>query len=159
VIDVVVPCSCPGTPHEQDTVWLSPVVDVRIGAAATTALRGTPWTISDVEGALAGAFLHFAPRDWTFVDDKGDPLPVTIENIDARLTWSQGGMEVAEKADELYAGAIVDPLVQRMSKALNSTRTTSSTSQIPSPGSDTDSSDKPSLRAVSGGKRSGAKAS
>ncbi len=159
MIPVIVPCTCPGSPHPEDTVYLTPVVDVRIGQAATNALRDTPMTISDVEGALAGAFLHFGPREWTFVDEKGEDLPLTAANIDERLTWNTGGMEVAEKCDELYAGDVIAPLVRRMSKASPSGQTESSTSATPSSGDDTASSGRPSLRAVSDGKRSAAKAS
>ena len=159
MIPVSVPCSCPGSPHEQDTVGLNPTVDVRLGAAALGAMRDSPTTVSDLEGALAGAFLHFGPREWTFTDAKGDPLPLTVENIDERLTWNHGGMEVAEKANELYAGDLFAPLVRRMPKASRSGRTASSTSATPRRGSATDSSAKPSLRTGTGGRRSGAKAS
>jgi hypothetical protein len=158
VIDVVVPCSCPNSPHEQDTVSLHPVVDVAIGAAATAAMSGI-LTVSDMEGALASAFIHFGPRAWTCVDDKGEPLPLTPTNIDARLTWANGGMEVAEKANELYAGDALGPLLRRRQKASPSGQTDDSTSPTLPPGSPTDSSEKPSLRSVTGGKRSGAKAS
>lgn len=159
MIPVEVPCSCPGSPHEHDTVSLLPKMDVRIGSAAMAAMRETPSTVSDVEGALSGAFLHFGPREWTFTDAKGEPLPVTPENIDERLTWANGGMEVAEKANELYAGDLFAPLVRRMPKASPSGPTDDSTSASPESGSDTDSLPKPSLHAVTGGKRSGAKAS
>lgn len=138
---------------------LAPVVDVRIGAAAAAAMRDFPTSISDMEGALAGAFLHFGVRGWTFTDERKEPLPVTVENIDARLSWHHGGMEVVEKANELYAGDVFAPLVARMSKASLPGRTDDSTSPIPSSGDDMDSSAKPSLHAVSDGRRSGAKAS
>ena len=156
---VTVPCSCPKRPHKQDTVSMPDVADVRIGAAVMAAVNNTPSSIPDMEGAISAALLHAAPREWTFVDDKGEPLPVTVENIDARLTWTKGGLEVAEKANELYAGDVFAPFVQRMQRASPSGPTESSTSPTPPPGSDTDSSDKPSLRAVTGGKRSAARAS
>lgn len=165
MIDVIVPCSCPGKPHEQDTVSLLPKMDVRIGSAAMAAMKAAPSSIPDLEGALAGAFLHFGPRAWTFVDDKSEPLAVTIETIDERLTWVNGGMEVAEKANELYAGDLFAPFARRTPKtatkrkASRSGPTASSTSPTPEPGSNTDSSDRPSLHAVSDGKRSEAKAS
>ena len=159
MIEVVVPCSCPGTPHPQDSVSLWPVVDVRIGAAAASAMRDFPTSISDMEGALAGAFLHFGVRAWTFIDDKKEPLAVTVDNIDARLAWHQGGMEVVEKANELYAGDVFRPLVARMSKALPPGQTDDSTSATPSPGDARASSGKPYLHAVSDGKRSVVKAS
>lgn len=159
MIEVTVPCSCPGSPHEQDTVSIPPVLDVTLGAGATYAIHNGPTSLADMEGAIAGAWLHLAPRAWTFVDDKGQPLEITADNIDARLTWAHGGMEVAEKANELYAGDLFAPLVLRRQRDSPSTPTADSTSPTPEPGSDTGSSDKPSLRTVTGGKRSEAKAS
>lgn len=163
MIEVVVPCSCPGKPHEQDSVFLPPVADVRIGMAVMSAVKAAPASIPEMEGAISEVFLHVAPREWTFVDDKGEPLPLTTDNIDARLQWGTGGMEVAEQANKLYGemveGGVFAPLVNRRSKASRSGRTRSSTSPTPIPGSTTDSSAKPSLRTVTGGRRSGAKAS
>ncbi len=165
MIEVVVPCSCPGKPHEQDSVGLLPQMDVRIGSAAMAAMRAAPSSIPDLEGALAGAFLHFGVREWSLVDAEGEPLPLTIENIDERLSWANGGMEVAEKANELYAGDLFAPFARRAPKkvtkrkASRSGPTDNSTSATPESGSNTDSSDKPSLHAVSGGKPSEAKAS
>ena len=165
MIEVVVPCSCPGKPHEQDTVSLLPTMDVRIGSAAMAAMKAAPSSIPDLEGALSGAFLHFGPRAWTLVDERGDPLPLTIENIDERLSWVNGGMEVAEKANELYAGDLFAPFARRAPKtvtkrkASRSGQTASSTSPTPEPGSNTDLSDRPSLHAVSDGQRSEARAS
>lgn len=160
MIDVTVPCSCPGTPHEQDTVSIPEVLDARLGAAATFALNGHE-NLADMEGAITAAWLHNAPRAWTFTDDKDEPLPVNVPNINLRLTWAHGGLEVAEKANELYAGDLFAPLVARRSAPSRRGRTPRSTSPNPSPGSDpaSDSSPKPSLRTVSGGRRSGAKAS
>jgi len=161
VKDITVPCSCPGKPHDQDTVSIPEVLDARLGAAGTYAISNTPGIGADMEGAISDAWLHNAPRAWTFVDDKGDPLPVTIENIDARLTWNGGGYEVAEAANGLYAGDLFAPLVKRMPKPSRRGRTAPSTSATPSSGSDPESgsSPKPSLRTVTGGRRSGAKAS
>ncbi len=159
MIPVEVPCSCPSKPHPEDTVWLAANVDVRIGRAAMTALRTVPQAFSDQMAVLGTAFLHFGVREWSFVDDKGEPLPVTVENIDARLTWNQGGMEVGEKADELYAGDLMVPLDRARSKASSAGPTETSTSVTQPTGSDTDSSPKPSLHTVSGGKLSEAKAS
>lgn len=159
--DIVVPCSCPGTPHEQDTVTIPDALDVRIGSAALTVFDEleTPVDRAVLEGQLGNVFLHQAPRAWTFVDESGEPLPITIANIDARLTWNGGGMEVVEQANRLYASDLFAPLVRRKSKPSKRGQTATSTSPTPRSGSVTDSSDKPSLRTVTGGRRSAAKAS
>ena len=159
--DITVPCSCPGKPHEQDTVSIPEVLDARLGAAGTFAIRTTPGIGADMEGAISEAWLHNAPRAWTFVDESGEALPVTIDNIDARLTWDHGGFEVADTANGLYAGDLFSPLVKRMPKPSRRGRMARSTSATPPSGSDpeSDSSPKPSLRTVTGGRKSGAKAS
>lgn len=158
MIEVVVPCSCPGKPHEQDTVSLPDVADVRIGAAVMSAVNNSPASIPDMEGAIAAAMIHAAPRAWTFTDENG-PLELTAENIDARLTWNHGGAEVAEKANELYAGDVFAPLVRKRSKGSRSGPTPSSTSRSRPSGPSTPSSGKPSLRTVTDGEPSAAKAS
>ena len=159
MIEVVVPCSCPGTPHEQDTVSLPDVADVRIGMAVMSAYNYGPADVDAMEGRIAAAFLHAAPRAWTFVDDKGADLDLTSDNIDERLTWNRGGAEVVERANGLYAGDVFAPLVRKRSAASKPGRTRRSTSRTRSPGSRTHSSGKPSLRTVTGGEPSAAKAS
>jgi hypothetical protein len=162
LVPVTVECSCPGTPHPEDTVLLAPVTDVRIGSAAAAGLGilpSGPSQLSDIEGALSLAFLHFGPRDWTFTDAKGEPLPLTLDNIDERLSFAHGGLEVIEKANELYATDVLGPLLRARQRASLSGPTDDSTSPQSGPGESTDSSDKPSLRAVTGGKRSAARAS
>ena len=163
MIDVTIPCSCPGKPHEQDTVSMPELTDVRIGTAVMAAMRTSPATVADMESAISTVLLHVAPRAWTLVDEKGEPLELTPENIDARLTWNAGGMEVAEKANDLYgAGSptgVFAPLVPRKSKGSSNGRTGGSTSRTRTSGSRTRSSAKPSLRTVSGGQPSAAKAS
>ena len=161
MIPIIVPCSCPGKPHAEDTVSIPGVLDARLGAAGTYAIQFTPGIGADMEGAITDAWLHNAPRAWTFIDAEGKPLPITIENIDARLTWANGGMEVAEKANELYAGDLFSPLARRKPKPSRRGRTGNSTSATPPSGSDPESpsSLEPSLRTVTGGRRSGAKAS
>jgi hypothetical protein len=159
VIAVEVPCSCPGKPHEQDTVSMPDVADVRIGMAVMSAYNNAPADVDLMEGMLATAFLHAAPREWTFTDDKGAPLPVTIENIDARLTWNNGGSDVHQRANALYAGDVFAPLVRTMSKASRRGPTPTSTSPTRRSRRSTRSSSKPSLRAVSDGPTSEAKAS
>ena len=180
-VPVIVPCSCPEQVdskgrvtkpvpiHPEDTVYVNPVLDGPTGKAAMIAWQASvvrkgasmARMRSDMEGALSSAWLHFGIRDWTFLDEDGQPLPLTPDNIDARLTWAGGAELVAEKCDELYAGDLFGPLVRRLLPQQPTGPTDDSTSPTPSPGDDPESptSDKPSLRAVTGGKRSAAKAS
>lgn len=159
LVGVEVPCSCPGTPHGTDTVSLAGELDVPMAAAALAAIRAADDSVPDAEANIATVFLHRGIRAWTFTDAAREPLAVTIEHIDERLTWAAGGMEVAEKANELYAGVLFTPLVARMSKASQPGPTADSMSATSEPGAATPPSAPPSLLAVEGGKRSAAKAS
>ena len=140
-------------------MFIPDTIDIPIGAAYMSAYNQGPRQVDAMEGRLAVAVLQVAPREWTFVDEHGEPLPLTSENIEARLTWNQGGAELVERIHKEYAEAAFAPLVKRTSKALPPGRTRRSTSRTRSRGSSTPSSDKPSLHTVTGGKPSAAKAS
>lgn len=161
LVPVEVDCTCPAG-HGTDTVYLIGEVDVQLGVAAMAAASQVPGTGVDWTGAMAPVFLHHGIRRWTLTEGTGkdeQPLELTFENIDARITWANGAFDVARRATELYMEAVVTPFVRRMQRDSASGQTESLTSPTPPPGSTTDSSEQPSLRAVSGGKRSVARAS
>lgn len=122
-------CRCPGTPHEQDEVLLAPKLTVPMGAAAMAVLSGVDPTIGAMQAALTAIYLSPAPAGgivaWSFVregkDDKGLPIVVpeeiTPDNIERLIPWTDGGSEVASKADELYAGDLFRPLAERLAKS------------------------------------------
>jgi hypothetical protein len=120
--DVPVPlgyCPCEGTPHpDGDIVYLP----AELSASAGMAVRGLM-----VEGLMGMAadllqerlgelWLKVAIASWTFLDDDGEPIPLTAENIVRALPYAKGGRLVADKADDLYAGSVVDPLVAQLAK-------------------------------------------
>lgn len=126
VVVNVGPCRCAGTPHvDGDTVSLSKNPPLEVGLAASQAMAEDG--ADNIRIALGLAYLR-AIEAWTFVDDDGDPIPVTPENIRAALPWGKGGDIVAEKADELYTGAVLDPLLRRLSNTSRGGPTAGSTS-------------------------------
>lgn len=131
---VEVPCHCPGQPHAHDTVTLRTSVTVPMGFAAMTAMRnnamqgGTP---DDALGALASVYLHYGIAAWSFVDEKGKPVPITPVNADRLLPFDEGGFEVADRADDILQAEIVRPLVRRTSTLSPDTQTPDSTSASP----------------------------
>lgn len=134
--EIGVPCTCPDTPHDTDTVTLVPVLTPPLGRAALTAMEGVLATSAMVEGALASVWLSpLAIAGWTKVDEKGEPLPINALTIAAHLGWTQGAMEILEAADSLYAGDLFVPLARRRSKSSASGPTDSSTSANPRSGS------------------------
>ena len=116
-------CRCPGTPHEVDTVWLKPELDVPLAIAANAAIRPIlamftageitqPEANADVESALSGIYLRHAIDSWTFVDERGLPVPIRPSNTKRLLPYGNGGEAVVEAADDLYAERISAPFIE-----------------------------------------------
>lgn len=127
-------CRCPGTPHPADAVWLAADVPIPLGFAAMAALQGM--TDSNVYvGVLGGLYLRFGIVRWTFTAEGGVSEPINPESIARLLPWNDGGLEVAEAADDLYGEAIFRPLARRLSKASEPgpTATSTSATEAPSP--------------------------
>jgi len=128
-------CPCEGTPHpDGDIVYLYP----ELSAPAGMAVRGLmvegitgkdPATFQERLGEL---WLRVAVADWTFLDDDGSPIPLTAENLVRALPYAKGGRLVADKADDLYAGSVVDPLLKQL-EALSKPSPTRSSRPATSP--------------------------
>jgi hypothetical protein len=127
-------CSCPGTPHpDGDVAELRPYLDFAGGAEALAAV-----TVVDEDGTTS----HFRPveewaqyigpvyirrgvADWNVVDEDGDPVPVTREALEA-LRYEEA-YELANRADDLYGGQVLAPLVKRANALSKAGRTNGST--------------------------------
>lgn len=124
-------CRCPGGVHASgDSVWLKPALDVPLAIAANAAIRSmdiggriqsgalaVAMADSEVQYALTGVYLRHSIVRWTFVDDKGNPISISPDEVDRLLPWGSGGGEVAEKADELYSEALFAPLAKAVAEA------------------------------------------
>ena len=157
-------CRCPGDPRphpDGDTVTLSAKLTIPMGAALSMVLNGSHPTLPSVQAGLTGGYLSPAPEggilDWSFVDEAGKPVPVTAEAIERLIPWADGGMEVAEKADELYGADLLAPFLRRLSKSSTTGRKVVLTSANPSSGNVVTLSKRSSRRA-SAGKHSAARA-
>ena len=114
---VEIACVCPGTPHERDTVNLREVMDFVHGKA----LRYRVQLLEDAERAdaalvlatLTEGYLLYGIESWTLVDADGKPLPVSAETIRLALLSRPEADEVSDRADELYAEAVMLPLLRR----------------------------------------------
>ena len=126
-------CRCPGTPHHHDSVTLRPEPSVPMGTAAwaVASLGGALW---DVQARLSKVWLDYGIVDWTFTDERGKPVPITPSTIEERLPFGHGGLEVANRADELYSDTVLSPLAARMSKPSPPSPTEPSTSASPPSG-------------------------
>lgn len=147
-------CRCPGSPHPTgDTVTLRPDLSTPMGVEAWAAIRGAS-SPADIEGRLAEVWLRRGIADWTFCDEKGAMVPITPANIERLLPFSDGGFEVANAADALYADQFFRPLVARQSTSSPPTSTEDSTSASPPSGDTPPTPSSPSPRRAPAGKPS-----
>jgi len=130
---VEIACVCPGTPHERDTVNLREVMDFVHGKA----LRYRVQLLEEDERAdsalvlatLTEGYLLYGIESWTLVDDAGKPLPVDAATIrSALLSRPEEADVVSDRADELYAEAVMLPLLRRAQTSSPPTPTDESTS-------------------------------
>lgn len=125
-----------------ETVTLRKEVTIPLGVAALSVMRNAK-SIAEIEGGLAEVYLRLGIESWSFVEE-GRPVPVTPANIDRLLPYAEGGLEVAERADDLYSTVVMRPLVRRSEKSSSSTPTDGQTSPTPDSGSTRPSRSRPS---------------
>lgn len=109
-------CPCEGSPHpDGDVVYLYPELPAPAGLRARSLLNQAIYerTLSqtEAEALVAEVWLSTCVAAWTFLDDDGQPIPVTSENVLRALPYGKGGREIAEKADDLYGPTVMNPLV------------------------------------------------
>ena len=160
-------CACPGTPHEADEVYLLPSLSLEGGAAAELDLMDSSSITDEKRRTTAllarwtSTYVRYGAVGWNWLqlneDGRPEPVPFDVEILlaDYRLSRS-----VAEKANELYAEAVLGPLLKaaaeppanRQKKRSRTGRTDASTSarpattSTPSGSSSPDHSDGPALR-------------
>ena len=156
------PCRCPGTPHPGgDWVDLHSVATIPIGAAMRQALHQFGDDAQALQVAWSESYLRYGIEAWSFLDDKGEHIEVSpqgkgfVATAERLLPYAQGGETVMDAADKLYAEAVLGPLLQRMSDALQAGRTAGSTSPIPLRGHLPPKRSRRSSRLASAGKPSG----
>ena len=140
-MDVKIPCGCPGRPHDSDTVTLRDRLDFRQAASikgdiVVFKLDTPDATAGETLAMLSEGYIVHGIAAWSFVDEKGKPLPVTRTNIRERVLEAPDldtPMLLADAADDLYAEAVMRPLLGLASPSSPDTPTASSTSPEPSP--------------------------
>lgn len=129
-------CPCPGTPHPNgDIVYLAPEASMTMGLKANGAINKAGGDEVLLELHLGRVFLEEGIVGWTFVENEEDgdrivsvSVPITPDAIERLLPWAKGGSDVAERANELYAGAVIAPLVRRSMSSSGLMPTNGSTS-------------------------------
>jgi hypothetical protein len=169
-------CRCPGgspTPHpDGDIVTLVPKLTLPMAASLNQRVRENADgddSVAAVQFSLMSGYLRAAPAgaiaSWSFVEEGAVidrktgqlpliPVPITAEAIERLIPWGSGGMEVAEEADRLYAADFLAPFLRRISTSSKTGPTAGSTSASRKSGASRRSPSRPSLRPVSGGRKS-----
>ncbi len=132
-MNVTIPCVCAGN-HEQDTVTLREALSPRDAMAISKDLvvlrSGDPdSTAGDVLAVLTEGYILRGIESWSLVGDDGKPLEVTKGAIREAIMSDLGVFStVGDVADELYAEAVMLPLLNRASPSSPPTPTEDSTS-------------------------------
>lgn len=132
-MDVIVPCICPGKQHETDTITLREHLDFRSAVAlrnAAVVARLDPELDNvDILAVLTEGYIVYGIESWTLCDDEGRPLAVSRDAIRSLLLPHvlEAAM-VGDAADQLYAMAVVIPLLTAASDSSPATPTEPSTS-------------------------------
>jgi hypothetical protein len=144
------PCGCPNAPHaDGDIVYLAPELSMPGGMAAQSAISEGITDPLRLQELLAEVWVRHGVIDWNLVDEDGDKLPLDAATIKAALPYGKGGRLVAERADDLYAEAILAPLEERLRNSSRRGPTVVSSSTTPR---STRSRRRPSSTATSAGK-------
>lgn len=146
-------CRCPGSPHTGgDAVLLKPKADVPLIMAAWTELNThNADEIAVLQGILSRIYMRLGILSWTFTDVAGKAEPITQEAIERLLPPWQGGVAVAQQADELYSEDVFAPLVSMAAERAKSSPpspTAESTSAGPSSGESAPTPSEPSSPAA-----------
>ena len=128
-------CPCPGTPHEDERVYLEPALSMQMAITAFAAMRGAGPNRAAQTGALVSSYFPLGIRAWTFTDADGRLREITRESVDELIPWESGGFELADRADNLYSGHLMRPLLAGRSKSSPAGPTETSTSPSPESGS------------------------
>lgn len=84
-------------------------------------------TFPEIVGLLTEGYLLVGVAEWTLTDEMG-PIPVTRDNITRYLLSDfELARPVADKADDLYYGPVLSPLVASLSTSLRGTSSSEST--------------------------------
>ena len=127
-------CRCPDAPHpDGDIVYLRPrlglAAGVMVQSVVTEASTRVPRPVTaEITAALVETYVLHGVADWNLAS--GDvPVPVTHETITEHLLNDYTRAEaVANKADDLYTGPILGPLLNGARNSSPATSTNGSTS-------------------------------
>jgi hypothetical protein len=111
-------CRCPGALHDGqegrddgDIAYLRPFLNYAQGAEAMRMMRAADGDVEKFAELVGPIYLKHGVVSWNKVDENG-PLPCTPEAV-AALRF-EDAYWLANKADDLYGGAVLSPLVKQI---------------------------------------------
>jgi hypothetical protein len=149
-MEVTIPCACANAGHDTDTVWLRELIAPRDALAISKDIEvlrsmDPDATAGDVLAVLSEGYIVRGVESWTLLGEDGKPLEVTKAAVRERLLSRLDiASTLADVADELYAEAVMLPLLRRASPSSPPTPTEDSTSAPTDSGSTPRKPSKPS---------------
>jgi len=120
------PCTCPGTPHEQDEVYLRPKLGM---ARALAIIRTLPVNdIAVTEMQLALGYARFGIESWNLSNGTGKPMEVDGEHLTRFAEEDPRAIVVAMRGDDLYSEEVMAPLRSMAAASSPTSSTTDETS-------------------------------
>ncbi len=102
------PCTCPGTPHEQDEVHLRPKLGMARALAIIRTLPVNDLAVTEMQLALG--YARFGIESWNLSNGTGLPMEVDGEHLTRFAEEDPRAIVVAMRGDELYADEVMAPL-------------------------------------------------
>lgn len=106
-------CRCPGGPHpDGDLAYLRPFLDYAGGAEALRAMRTADGDVEKFDELVGPVYIRRGMLGWNRLDEAGEPVPVPDDPATA-MPYDEAYW-LAEKADDLYGGSVLAPLVKQL---------------------------------------------
>lgn len=120
-------CRCPGAPHpDGDVAYLRPFLDYAGGAEALRAMRAADGDVEKFDELVGPVYIRRGMLGWNRVDEAGEPVPLPDDPATA-LPYDEAYW-LADRADDLYGGSVLAPLVKQLEMSSRTGPTASSTS-------------------------------
>jgi hypothetical protein len=126
-------CTCPGSPHDGrdgaddgDIVTLRPVLGFVAGAEALRKIIESGGDVNRIAELVGPVYVRHGVTGWNVIAEDGSAAPLDVDAILDDYSWAY---PIAEKADDLYSGAILDPLLRRTNGLSGTGPTAGSTRQ------------------------------
>ena len=120
------PCTCPGTPHEQDEVFLRPKLGMARALAIIKELQSDDMAVAEMQLVLG--YSRFGIAAWNLSNGTGEPMAVDAEHLAKFADSDPRAMLVAMKGDDLYSGEVTAPLLMMARISSTSSAATDETS-------------------------------